>query len=310
MLWSWKLAFLISGACAVSLCAAGVNDAALWTEYGLVNKSVVQSGKQTVTAYRMKDLTGALAAWEWLRSSEARPCQLAAFCTQEKERTVISDANYVLTFEPGAPTPAEVKATLDGLPNKRSSSLPPILTFLPESGRVPDSGRYLLGPVSLKAFAPELAGAKTGFEEGAEAQVARYRIGKSSETPLSLAIFDYPTPEMARQHTVNFKSSVGPHVKRSGVLVAVVYGSAADTEAETLLSRVQYEAKITWNDVPPPGPIKPLYRLLVDILYISVLLSLLALGAGLVYAGMRIYRRRYGTLDSEEAMTTLNLSGD
>ncbi len=309
MLWSRKLAFLVSGIGAVSLGAAEINDAALWAEYGLVNRNIVHSDKQTITAYRMKDLTGALAAWEWLRSPDGRPCTLAAFCTKDKARTVISEANYVLTFEPGAPTSAEVKATLDSLPNKHSSSLPPILTFLPESGRVPASGRYLLGSASLKAFAPELAAAKAGFEEGAEAQVARYEVGKGT-APASLAVFDYPTPEMARQHTANFKSTVGPHVKRSGVLVAVVYGEAAAQEAETLLSRIQYEAKITWNDVPPPGPIKPLYRLLVDILYISVLLSLLALASGIVYAGIRLYRRRYGTLDSQEAMTTLNLGGD
>ncbi len=309
MLWSRKLTFVVSTVCTVSLAAAEINNAALWAEYGLVSQTVSHVDKQTVTAYRMKDLTGALAAWEWLRSPEGRPCTLAAFCTQDKARTVISDANYVLTFEPGAPTPAEVKGTVDSLPKKHSSSLPPILTFLPESGRVPESGRYLLGPVSLKAFASELAAAKAGFEEGAEAQVARYQVGKGT-APASLAVFDYPTPEMARQHTVNFKSTVGPHVKRSGVLVAVVYGAAAEAEAETLLSRIQYEAKITWNDVPPPGPMKPLYRLLVDILYISVLLSLLALASGLVYAGIRIYRRRYGTLDSQEAMTTLNLGGD
>jgi hypothetical protein len=98
-------------------------------------------------------------------------------------------------------------------------------------------------------------------------------------------------------------------VKRSAVLIAAVFGSASDEQADTLLSRVQYEAKITWNDVPPPSPMKPLYRLLVDILYISALLSTLCLAAGLVYAGIRVYRRRYGTLESEEAMTTLNLNG-
>ncbi|MFL6415978.1 MAG: hypothetical protein ACJ74Y_09965, partial [Bryobacteraceae bacterium] len=78
---------------------------------------------------------------------------------------------------------------------------------------------------------------------------------------------------------------------------------------DTLLSRVQYEAKITWNEVPPPSPIKPLYQLLTDIIYLSVLLSALCLAAGLFYASIRIYRRRYGTLESEEAMTTLNLTG-
>ena len=59
-----------------------------------------------------------------------------------------------------------------------------------------------------------------------------------------------------------------------------------------------------------PVPIKPMYQLLSNILYLSGILSALCLCAGLVYAGMRIYRRRYGQLDSEEAMTTLHLRGD
>jgi hypothetical protein len=29
-----------------------------------------------------------------------------------------------------------------------------------------------------------------------------------------------------------------------------------------------------------------------------------------MYGGMRIYRRRYGTLEADESMITLNLSGD
>ena len=41
----------------------------------------------------------------------------------------------------------------------------------------------------------------------------------------------------------------------------------------------------------------------------SVILSALCLAAGLVYAAIRVYRRRYGTLEADEAMTILNLSG-
>jgi len=81
-------------------------------------------------------------------------------------------------------------------------------------------------------------------------------------------------------------------------------------QADTLLSRIEYEAKITWNETLPPSPVKPLYQLLLNIIYLSLLLIALCLLAGLMYAGMRIYRRRYGTLASDEAMTTLHLAGD
>jgi hypothetical protein len=182
------------------------------------------------------------------------------------------------------------------------------LTFLPTRDRVPNSARYVLGPVSLRAFAPELSSVKPGFNEGAEAQVAAYKIGKTS-APVRLAIFYYPTPEMARLHLPAFQSIPGVRVKRSGVLLAVVFGPGAEAQADAMLSRVEYEAKITWNEVPPPSPIKPMFQLLLNILYLSALLSALCLLAGLMYGGMRIYRRRYGTLAADEAMITLNLSG-
>ena len=289
-------------------CSLAADDSALWREYGLVHTETTSVGKLPVTTYQMKDLTGALAAWEWLRSPDGRTCDFAEFCTAEPDQTVIAQDNYVVLFG-GKPAKAQVDAFVSALPNKRGTSLPAILTVLPHQGLAPDSARYVLGPESLQAFAPELASTNPGFNQGAEAQVAQYRVGKSG-APIRLALFYYPAPEMARLHTVSFKLVPDAHVKRSGVLVAIVYGGATEAQADTLLSRVEYEAKITWNDTPPPSPIKPLYRLLVNIIYLSILLSALALLAGLMYAGMRIYRRRYGTLEAEEAMTTLHLTGE
>jgi hypothetical protein len=298
---------LIVGLLGAISCLLAADDSALWREYGLVSTQTSNIGKLTVTAYRMKDLTGALAAWEWLRSADGRTCELATFCTAEPNQTVVSQDNYVVEFH-GKPTKTQVDTFLNTLPEKRGTSLPAILTFLPRQGLVPDSARYILGPVSLKAFAPEFESTNPGFEQGAEAQVAEYKIGNAP--PVHLALFYYLAPEMARLHSVNFKLLPGVQVKRSGVLVAIVYGGATTAQADTLLSRVEYEAKITWNDTPPPSPIKPLYRLLTNIIYLSIILSAICLLAGLMYAGMRIYRRRYGTLEADEAMTTLHLRGE
>jgi hypothetical protein len=310
MLRSSQLVFPFVVLASSLLCGAGVESSLtpeLWKEYGLVEQSTQVQGKLTATTYRMKDLTGALAAWQSMRLPGSRSCDLAIFCSEDPGRVLVQDGNYVLEFRGIRPTKEQVGASVASLAHKHDSSLPAILTFLPAQGRVANSGRYLLGPVSLRSFAAPLVNAKPGFEQGAEAQVAEYKVGPGA--PVPLAVFYYPTPEMARLHAVDFKSSVGPNVKRSGVLVAMVFGNASETEAETLLSRVEYEAKITWNEMPPPSPIRPLYELLANILYISGLVSALCLASGLVYAGMRIYRRRYGTLESDEAMTTLGLRG-
>jgi len=285
------------------------DDASLWREYGLLHTDTVKRPQFTVTTYQMKDSTGALAAWEWQRSELGRPCDLTAFCTEDGKRTIINDDNYIAIFEGARPGKEQVETELKALPGKRVSSLPPILTFLPREGLVPNSARYVLGPESLKAFAPELIAAHSGLEEAAEAQVASYRVDKSSSR-LRLALFYYPTPGMARAHAADFKQLPNVHVKRSGPLVGIIVSPATDAQADTLLSRVEYVAKITWNETPPPSPIKPLYQLLLNIIYLSLILTGICLLAGLMYAGMRIYRRRYGTLEGDEAMTTLHLAGD
>lgn len=282
------------------------DDAAIWREYGLVRTDSAQTGKISATIYQMKDTTGALAAWEWIRSPEAHPCDLAPFCSTDGKRTVVFDYSTVVAFD-GKPSKAQVSQVMQSLPDKRESSLPAILTYLPETGMLQNSARYVLGPASLAAFAPELASAKLGFDRDAEGQVAEYRLSKGAK-PVRLILFAYPTHEMARQYAANLRKRSDLHVKRAGSLVAATLPPADSEQSDTLLSRVQYTAKITWDDAPPPSPIKPLYQLLANIVYFSVLLGCLGLTAGLFYAAMRIYRRRFGTLEADEQMTTLHLT--
>ena len=283
------------------------DDDALWREFGLAEKSSAKVGKASAAVYRMNDVTGAVAAWEWQRRAEFHACTLEAFCSTDGKQFIVVSANYLVSVN-GAVAKAPLDAFLQALPKRRDTSLPAILTFVPRKNLVPNSARYVLGQHSLQSFAAPLAGFNPGFDQGAEAEVADYKT--ASGEALHLAIFYYPTPEMSRMHFAQFKKLPGVFVKRSGVLVALIFGGASEQQANSLLSRIEYEAKVTWNDVPPPSPIKPLYQLLWNIIYLSGVLVALCLLSGLIYAGMRLYRRRFGTLEDEEAMTTLHLSGD
>jgi hypothetical protein len=288
----------------LSTLAAAPPEDSLWREFGLAQQSTAQVGAATAAVYRMNDATGAIAAWEWQRLPNAHPCSFEAFCSTDGKRTVLASANYFVQLT-GPVAKAPLAAFLQALPKRRETSLPVILTFVPRQHLVPNSARYLLGPESLNNFASPLAGVEPGFNQGAEAQVADYKI--ASGDILHLALFYYPTPEMARLHLARFKQIPGVHAKRSRVLVALVFGNATDQQANSLLTQIEYEAKVTWSDIPPPSPIKPLYQLLWNIIYLSIVLVALCLMSGLVYAGIRVYRRRFGTLEDEEAMTTLHL---
>lgn len=273
----------------------------------MASESAAYSGtgvKTTVTVYRFKDTTGALAAWEYLRPTDGKGCQLAPTCSEDASQLVVFDANYVLILAGKRPTKKQVDDLFQQLPAKRESSLPAILTFVPRRDLVPNSARYILGPASLKQFAPELVSADPGFEQGTEGYFASYQIDGSR---VRLVLFYYPTPEMARLHSIQFKLIPNTVVKRSSILIAVAVGGS-EKQADDLLARVQYEAKITWNDAPPANQVKILYSLFINIIIVSCILVALCTLAGLFYASMRIYRRRYGSLESEEAMTTLHLS--
>ncbi len=304
-----KRLFIVAALAALTsaVALAQANDDALWREFGLVEKTTVKLGKAPATLYRMKDLTGAVAAWEWQRGVKAKPCALEAFCSTDGRQSVVASANFLLAVDATVP-----KAALDefflALPNRHDTSLPAILNYVPRKNLVPNSARYVLGPASFKNFAAPITVIDPGFDQGAEAQIADYKMAAGN--PIHLAVFYYPTPEMARLHSADFRKLPGVHVKRSSVLVAVVFGGAPDPLATSLLNQIEYEARITWNDIPPPSPIKPLYQLLWNIIYLSGVLVALCLLSGLIYAGIRLYRRKFGTLEDEEAMTTLHLSGD
>ncbi|HEX7359559.1 MAG TPA: DUF6599 family protein [Bryobacteraceae bacterium] len=283
------------------------NDQALWKEYGLAWSQTLQSGADRVTAYRMKEPTGAIAAWEWLRTEKGQPCTLGSFCTAEPGRTVVAQENYVLTFDGPRPKAGQYKSLFATLPKKHDTALPSILDFLPRKGLVPGSARYILGPASYLDFAPELAQIDPGFGESVEAQAAEYRIGKSRK-PVRLVLFSYPAPDMARQHLPAFQKLPGVHVKRSFALLAIVPGSAPPRQAQALLSQVQYKANIVMDAAPPtPSPVQLAVNLVISLLYLSGILCALCFAAGLMCAGMRLFRRRYGMIQADESLQTLGL---
>jgi hypothetical protein len=286
-------------------------DPAVFKEFGFVSSDSAEyrgkAGKGTVVAYQMNDATGALAAWDWMRQPDAHHCELDEHCAAQADGTLLTYANYVVHFDGFAPKKPEWKAFTASLPSPHPSDLPPVVNFVPLKDVVPNSARYILGPESLRAVAPELASARVGFDQGAEAHYTAYKVDGGV---VKLILFDYPSPEMARLHTVDFKLVSGAQVKRSGVLVAVVLPGSSEKQGEAVLDQIKYQAKILWNEPPPSNPVPKLYSLLMSIIIASLILVALCLAAGLIYGGMRLYRRRYGSLEDEEAMTTLHLTGD
>lgn len=267
-----------------------LTDRALWEEYGFQQAEqaeyVSDAARFRSRAYRLKDPTGAMAAFQWQRPAKARPSKLGSLAVETADGALLAYGNYLFDFQGYKPQVAELEALFDRLPRLDQSALPTLPSYLPTAQLIANSERYVLGPESLSKFAPEIPPSLAAFHMGAEAQLGRFRSPKGD---LRLAIFSYPTPQLARERTEAFRKLAGAMVKRAGPLVAVVLSPPDADAAERLLSSVRYEAELSLSQYVPTR--RDLWwDLLINIALLVGILLIFCAVAGLAVAGWRIRR--------------------
>ncbi len=284
-----------------------VPDRPIWDEYGFdaAEQATYTSGanRMDATAYRLKDPTGALAAFEWLRPADATPLKLAEYAAAYGNSSLILMGNYLLSFQGNRPTPADLKQIYIYLPKYDQSSLPALRNYVPATHLIANSERYVLGPAALQKFEPRIPPSLAAFHLGAEAQLARYKT-KNGES--QLAIFTYPTPQMARERLDAFQKIAGVVAKRSGPLVAVIVSPADADDAERLLALVRFEPEITWSQKIPTPQGNP-GDMLVGIGVLSGVLIVLSVLFGFFLGGFRVALARFGIGRAHETFTSLHI---
>jgi hypothetical protein len=273
--------------------AVGAPDPGLWSEYGFDTAEQSQfsgPGRQlSATAWRMKDPTGALAALQSLRL--------------RNEPNFVQLDNYVLQFQGGTLSAAELKQLPNLLPKLDHASLPALPDAIPQDGRVRGSERYILGPVSLERFEPRIPPSMAGFHLGAEGQLAAYKGPKGEDR---LIVFSYPTPQIARDRLDAFSKLPGAIAKRSGPLVAIVPAAGDPDAAERLLSQVKYTPLVTWNEAAPKKEAN-FGDTLTNILILAAVLILSSVLLGVFLGGFRILLNKFGISSADQAFTTLGI---
>jgi hypothetical protein len=285
-----------------------VPDKALYDEYGLDTSEqadyVAPAGRFTATAWRFRDSTGAMALFEARRPALATRSDIAKLAVHTSDGLIFAYGNYV--FQLTGNLPANVAALYADLPKLEQSPLPALYGDLPAEGLIPNSERYVLGPVSLERFFPGISPSQVAFHVGAEAQVGNYTTPKGM---MSVAIFNYPTPNMARDRAAEFQKIPGAVARRVGALVGVVLNPPDADAAERVLSRVKYETNITWNERVPQNEARNTARLVLNIFTFAGLLILLCLTAGLLFGGMRFLSKKMHKGEDPGAVITLHLEG-
>jgi len=285
-----------------------VADRPLWDESGLQQAEQAQyelkDRKFTGTAYRLQDSTGALAAFYWQRPAEAKPSSLGKLAVESGDSVTLAYGNYVLKFDGYKPAVGEIDALVQILPKLEQSPLPALSGYLPDKALVPNSERYILGPVGLEKFAPAVSPSTAAFHFGTEAQFGAFRMPSGE---FKLAIFSYPTPQIARERIVDFQRISGAMAKRAGPLVAVVLSPPNADDAERLLAQIRYAPTITLDE-RVPGAKDNIGNLVVNIFRLTGLLLVFCLVVGLSFGSFRAILRRLGRAEDADAMISLHLS--
>ncbi len=270
-----------------------LSDRDVWEEYGLLatEQAVYTAGARrfTASAWRFKDPTGAMAAYQWQRPAGAAPSKVGELAVETPDSLTLAFHNYVLRFDGWKPDGDALAPLLQSLPLLDQSSLPTLPGYMPAANRLPNSERYLLGPLSLAQFVKGIPPSVAAFHLGAEGELARF-AAKSGD--ISMQVFSYPTPNLARDREAEFSKLPGALVKRSGPLLAVILSPSDPDEAERLLSKVQYQATITWSERMPTQK-DNVANLILNIFLLVGLLLLFCFGAGLAVGGFRVVARRY-----------------
>jgi hypothetical protein len=263
------------------------------SEYGLETAERADYGAFQVTALRFKDTTGAYAA---------------ALDTSTKRSLRVG--NYLVQCD--GKCPQDLPQLADkSLPQVSHTSIPTLDTYLPPKGLIAHSERYILGPVGLKTNASDVPAAAVDFDFGTEGQIARYRTPGGT---VSLAIFSYPTPSMARQQLPQFEKIAGATAKRTGPFVAVVTGPPSTSRAaQKLLDSVNYQGVVAENERPPVKPLelKPetAGQMILAVFTLAALLLGFCLLSGLAVGGTLRIARRFGYSGAEGSLITLHLEG-
>ena len=256
-------------------------------EEGLEDDEQASYGAFSVLAESYKDATGAYAA---SLTHAFPPLQVG---------------NYLITCTGKCPT--NLAALAEALPGINHSALPTLRNYLPAKNLIARSERYILGPVGLKSAAPQIPDSVVAFQFSPEGDIARYREPGGD---LTLAVFSYPTMEMARQQAAAMEKLPGAVVKRSGPLVALALAPGNQAAADRLLAQINYQAVLSSDDQQIPLVLKPqsAAQMILAIIALAGIVLGFCLLSGLLFGAIRVAARKFGYSDAGSPYTMLHLS--
>jgi hypothetical protein len=285
--------------------AADPTNAALLKEYGFTDFEAAtyksDDGRTLkIRAARFADASDAFGAYTFYLQPEMAREEIGDQGASLNQR-VLFYRGHILVEAVFSPLSVMSAAGLREL-----GKLPPILAFMPHHGYEANTEKYAEGPLALGAIASPLPADLVDFSASPEVVMGQYSTPGGEAT---LMLIEYPTPALAAEHLRRIDSAhhaaqpqagvaavenVGPFFdKRTGPIVAIAAGPLSQSDAQTLLGAVNYEASVTWNENTYFDKKNNIANLLVNIILLCILVGAISLAAGVAFGGARVLLRRY-----------------
>jgi hypothetical protein len=287
-------------------------NAALLKEYGLTD---FESGtyirddgrKVALKAIRFADASGAYGAFTYYKMPQMLKESIPDQGSSLNERVLFYRGNILVdaVFEKlSAMSTAELRELSQALPLPvgNAGNLPSLPQYLPKLNYLTNSAKYVMGPVGLEKINAPLSAPLVDFDSSAEVAMGNYQTADGIATLMLIA---YPTPQLAAERLRRIEAANQPSApaqpgspiaiagpiftKRTGPIVVIATGTISQGEARALLSAVNYEADVTWNENTYQGKKNNLANLLLNVFLLCGILIVFASVAGLALGGIRIF---------------------
>lgn len=294
---------------------AGPSAAAL-AEYGAQSAEtrIYNRGHESLTAevYAFQNTGGAYGAYSFLRTPDMAQANLTQHSCISANRALALTGNLVLQFDG-----KNVRNDSDAITllvaqagaHAHWGAYPALPQRLPTDHFIPRSDHFILGPVALAQFLPQLKGDSLALPKGAEAETGRYHLGSRDAT---LLIVYYPTPQIAAtemQHLQKDAGAVTPenqtangnfgkspasiYVHRDSMMITLVAGAPSADAANFLLSQVHPGLVLTWNTEVIEKPQPTMVTIVIGTFVGAGEICAFTLLGGILFAGIRLLLKRF-----------------
>ena len=286
--------------------AADPVNAALLKEYGFTDFEGAtylrdDGRKLTLKAARFEDASGAYGAFTYYRVLDMQEEKIGDKAASLNSRVLFFRGNVLVdaVFErTSAMSASELRELSDQLPPPKgpAANLPLLPRYLPTRFFVADTAKYIEGPIALEKTVAPLAASYVDFSKGAEVMMGNYHTSDGGAT---MMLINYPTPQLAAAQFDAIQSANNAHqlgdsqiaVRRTGPILVLISGQIG-SDANALLSSVNYDADVTWTENTYFTRRDNVANLLIHVILLAALICGLSVLLGVGFGGFRILVKR------------------